>query len=522
MLDDAVAAFLSSVSERAFDEPLLAILRSQGFSRVHLVHGASEFGKDVIAQRDGKQWTFQSKAGDVTLGTFRDMRGQLDELRLSELSHPAFDRDLPREAVLVTTGRLTGNAPVSAQEYSEQAQKKGEPGLEVWSRDTLIGFLGGNPDAVLRGSIDGQLLAALGSVDEQTATIQSLELFSRRWSTWELDRLSGLGVIEAALVCERLAGHDRLDLACHLALCLVRGAWAAAAASDEDAVLIVDAAGQLFESYALQLWQECDERLLREKGLVGYSRFSAWVTYPVRCVRIGEIIGLLALRLRGTVANGLSTEMAKWLVEFHAAQPGTAHPISDQYAVSVIPSTLAIATQGAAAVSSLLKAVTIWLCDAYEQDGLGLAALDADPDEEIRRLIGAPLEVVELERRYDSSLATVLLDLCAALGLADLYEEAFNDIAAVGIYPRVLRLGDGPDEFLRTGEGNRLDPHVDFADELVADSPAAPHHSDSSGQRLCDAGRPWDLLAVSSATRDRHFFRALGETFGSAPDEDDA
>lgn len=508
MLEDAVAAFLDSVSERSFDEPLLAMLRALGFERVHLVHGASEFGKDVIAQRDAKQWAFQSKAGDVNLGGFREIRGQLDELRLSELSHPAFDRDLPREPVLVMTGRLTGGAPVSSQEYSQQAEKKREPGLEVWSRDSLVGFLAGNTDAVLRGSMDGQLLAVLGSVDEETATMRSLESFSRRWNTWEPDRLSGLGVIEAALVCERLADHERLDLACHLALCLISCAWAAAP-SEADGASIADAAGQLFESYALRLWQECDERLLREKGLVGYSGFSAWVTYPVRCVRIAEIIGLLVLRLGDH--DDEAREMRGWLVDFLAAQPGSAHPIGDQYAVSLVPAVLAVAGQDPPAVAALLRRTAVWLCNAYGQDGLGLAGIDAEPGEEITRLLGAPLEGIDLDRRRDSYIATVLLDLCSGLGLSDLYPDVFNDISAVGIYPRVLRLGGGADQFLRTGIGNRLDPHVDFAVKLDDKSLTAPHHADASGQELRGSGRSWDLLAISAALRDRHFFGVLEE-----------
>jgi Restriction endonuclease len=56
LLSDAVAAFLSSVSERAFDQALLAVLRAHGFERVHLVHGQREFGKDIIGQRDEEQW----------------------------------------------------------------------------------------------------------------------------------------------------------------------------------------------------------------------------------------------------------------------------------------------------------------------------------------------------------------------------------------------------------------------------------------------------------------------------------
>jgi hypothetical protein len=506
LLDDAAAAFLDSVSERAFDEPLLAILRAQGFGDLHLVHGQREFGKDVIGRHDGEQWAWQSKAGDISQADWREMTGQLDELRLVNLGHGAFDADLPRRPVLVTTGRLTGNAPDLYRDYNERARKNGEPELALWDRDELLGMLSGNPDAILRGSIDGQFLAALGAVDEQVSTMQSTEVFSRRWTAWEPSRLSGLGVVEAAVVCERFKAGERLDLACHLALCLLRGAWASAA-DDEEAVLVAKAAGQLFESYALALWEECDERLLREKGLVGYSGFSAWVTYPVRCMRVAEIIGLLSLRLAAD-QNEMAVEMAQWLVQFRDAQPGTAHPISDLYAVSLVPSTLAIASQDPNAARSLLRNAAIWLCDAYAER-LGLAGVDASPDEEIRRLIGAPLEVVELERRRDSSIATIILDLCAALGLTDLYEEVFNDVLAVGIYPRVLRMVEGPDEYLRTGEGNRLDPNVDFAEHLEEGSAVAPHHADSSGQRLLDANRSWDLLAISSATRDRHFFQAM-------------
>ena len=91
--------------------------------------------------------------------------------------------------------------------------------------------------------------------------MQSLEHFSRRWITWELDRLSGLGVIEAALLCDRLAEKDQIDLACHLALCLVRGAWAAGA-GDALAAPLAGAAAQLFDTYAAGLWEKCGDDLL--------------------------------------------------------------------------------------------------------------------------------------------------------------------------------------------------------------------------------------------------------------------
>ena len=102
-------------------------------------------------------------------------------------------------------------------------------------------------------------------------------------------------------------------------------------------------------------------------------------------------------------------------------QPGVAHPISDQYAVSVIPAILALATVDREAAETHLKRCTVWLCDRYERAALGLAREDATPEEEIEYLIGGPFESVQLDRRPDSLLAPVLLDLAAALGSTDLY-----------------------------------------------------------------------------------------------------
>lgn len=511
MLDDALAAFLDSVSERDFDEPLLALLRSLGFERIHLVHGKSEYGKDVIAQRDGKQWTFQSKAGNVTQGAFRDMRGQLDELRLSELSHPAFDRALPREPILVLTGRLSGNAPIAAQEYSEQARAKGEPGLEVWSRDTLMEKFVGSEEGVLRGSTDGQLLSLMGSIDGAGATMDTIELFSRRWLEWDGVRLGGLGVVEAALACEALAGKERLDLACHLALCLVTAA-SSAALEENGSNPAQDAAGALFEIYARRLWNECDERLLVEQGLVNFSGPSAWITYPIRCARIAELLGLLSLRLReqdATTADNINN----WLSQFVAVQTGVQHLIGDRYAVSLVPLSLALVQHDREGVQGLLRGATRWTCDRYEANELGLAGVAAEPADEIVRLLGAALEHVDLERRRESQIAGILLDLSAGLGLSDLYPEIRNDLMAVSAYPLLVHCEDDADQYRRVGLGNRIEINPDYSDELPATGVVAPHHSLVS-RHLLELERPWDLLAVSSALRDRHFVEAIASFAG--------
>jgi hypothetical protein len=189
LLADAVDAFLEHAAERELDQPLLALLRARGYRELHFVHGSTEFGKDFIAQRDGVQWAFQSKAGHIGQGEWRQMTGQLDELRLSDLGHPSFRTDLPRRPVLILSGRLRGNATLAAQEYNSRARARAEPELDFWDRDRLLAELAEQPDAVLRGSVDGQLLGMLGAIDEPRVDLDAMELFSRRWTSWEPRRI---------------------------------------------------------------------------------------------------------------------------------------------------------------------------------------------------------------------------------------------------------------------------------------------------------------------------------------------
>lgn len=509
MLDDAVAAFLDSVSERAFDEPFMALLRAEGFTEVRLVHGQVEFGKDVIAQKGGEQWVFQSKAGDLTLGEFRPVREQLYDLRMSDLSAPGFDAKLPRRSVLVQTGRMTGQAPVAAQEYAQQCVSRKENPIEFWNKDTLLARLNGNPDAVLRGSLDGQLLGLLGDIDVHEVDMDAIETFSRRWAHWEPSRIAGLGLIETALLSERLKETERLDLACHLALCAVGAAWAAGATEpDEITVTAADSAGRLFESYARLLWTECDDRLLREFGLAAYSGFASWVTYPIRCMRLAEIIALLGLRV-GESDPELARSISEWLVRFAQAQPGIAHPVGDRYAVSIVPVASLLANQHADVVNNLLRRAAVWVCDRHEPGWLGLAAVDAPPSEEVSRLLAGAFEHIDLEPRQQSQTAGLLLDLAASLELRDLYADIRNDMLAVGVYPSVLLVAAGQDQLSRTGEENRWDYNPDFADAIDGTAPAAPHLGDDDAHLVIPRHRWWDLLAASAALRDRHFPTAI-------------
>src|SRR5439155_15443016 len=107
MLNDVVESYLDSVEEREFDAPFIALLRALGYRDIHFLHGPFEFGKDFIAkgERDAVtcQFAFQTKAGNLNQSSWREARLQVYELRMNSRAHPAFDPDLPRVAVLVTS-----------------------------------------------------------------------------------------------------------------------------------------------------------------------------------------------------------------------------------------------------------------------------------------------------------------------------------------------------------------------------------------------------------------------------------
>jgi hypothetical protein len=514
LLDDAVAAFIDGVPERAFDEPLMALLRAEGFEEIRLTHGPTEFGKDVVAKRDGKQWAFQSKAGDIKQSDWRSLVGQLDELRTSDYSGPEFDPKLPREAVLVFTGRLVGNAPLAADEYNRKARERQEPELKFWNRDELVSRLSGNPDAVLRGSVDGGLLSMLGSVAEGDATMDAVEVFARRWEAFPGGELSSRGVIEASIVCSRLHQASRPDLACHLALCLLRAAWANDQAGEEASV-IADAGGELFDAYAREIWASCDEDLLRKYGVIArFSSPGAWAAYPVLCSRLAEILGLLGVR--GALGQGSDVEeIADWLARFVYSQSGVAHPLSDRFAVGLIPPVLLLQKHKPRAAKKLLEKTTVWLSDRYENGGDGLASWGTKPADEIDRAFGGAFEHIRLRgRRGSSHVASVTLDLAALCGYRKLYGDIRNDHLAAHVVPVVLRCPDGPDQYVLTGEANRWELNPDYPDALPSDRHLdIPHHREAENPRaLIRASRPWDLLAVSASLRDRHFFGAIRES----------
>jgi hypothetical protein len=227
MLADVLGNFLDAVEEREFDAPLMELLRARGFHDIHFVHGPFEFGKDVIAKLDDtgrvEQWAFQSKAGDINLGEWNRLRGQLESLRINPIAHPSFDSHAQRRPVLVTTGRLVGGAAPDGQQWAEYLRGRGEVPVEIWDRERLIEYL--SPEIAIAGTTPASLLAFIGRIGGEIVDDRELERFSREWLDGSVEKLAADG-FQATLIANRFAATERLDLACMTALCLLRAVWA--------------------------------------------------------------------------------------------------------------------------------------------------------------------------------------------------------------------------------------------------------------------------------------------------------
>jgi hypothetical protein len=137
--------------------------------------------------------------------------------------------------------------------------------------------------------------------------------------------------------------------------------------------------------------------------------------------------------------------------------------------------------------------------------------------DEVDYYLGGSFEHITRPSRNSSYIATIALDLAAALELSDVYDDVRNDFLAVGAFPFVPLPQDDPDQY-KVGGNVPIDTAPKYAEDWTRGDEwrMAPHHTQTTEQfYLGRIGRPWDQLAVSAVTRDRHWvsaIRVLAET----------
>ena len=540
MLRDVVAGFLDSATEREFDAPLMALLAARGFTDVHFLHGAFEFGKDFIAKGTKPlggdvgagepvswirhQFAIQSKAGDLGLPEWRAVRPQLDEARLDDLAHPAFDRELPRAAVLVTTGRLTGGAAVQAGDYRAAERRRGRPDFEVWDRERLLEWLADSPEAGLAGASDGPVLALAGAIDESTVTFAALERRGRAWLPAVPGTLEGAtdpaaevaarrrrAAVEAAVLGNRLRRHGRTDLAAMTALLLLRSAWCHALSRPSELQPSrptgAGAAIRMFAGYALELLEQAEPVAKDPRAfLEALSPFPfPHAAYPAACARVMEILGLLGLLTGDPAAEaGLpalpADRIARTVADLLEHQPGCAHPVSDGFAVSLIAPALLTAGRDAGAAANYLHRTAIWTLDRYdpESGGAGLADTSAAPEAEVALLLGSAFENGPPPRPW-SYVATVLTDLTAIIpACSGLYADVVNDFLAVDASPVLMRADERRAQWRPDGPGGTRAAQIPYVEPLPPPTGSRPSTSPTRNRPSPPGMRsPWPASSVT-------------------------
>jgi hypothetical protein len=515
MLADAIGNYVDSLTEREFDAPFIALLHLHGFTDIHFLHGSFEFGKDFIAKRVEEgvqyQYAFQTKAGNIGMSEWSQCRGQIDLLRTDALAHPNFDRNLPRRARFVITGRLVGGAGLAAQQYGQHLEALGEIQFLTWDRDTIVEMLSIDPRS-LNGSPPA-LLQILGT-QHNLLNFVTLEKYSRTWIRSECTALSLRDTLEAAVIAHHCMLENRVDLACYTALMLVRSSWATAHGKNPlpDAARVALTTGKkLFRHCAMLLWHSCADKYLDPDSMVREGRMpEGFVAYPVRCLTVVELLSMLALldRQENPV---LSVEITEYLSKFVEANIGAAHPISDRWGISVACCTVQLFVHGKIEVlRPYIKSVIKWVADHYDNGNPGLAGPYSQAEEETAYLLGSPFEHTHLSRRSESYTATQLLDLCSVLEEQELFNLARNEFLAVEIYLPVLEVDDSPAQYSINSDGQRFEPNMPY-EELWNPSEGwkvAPHHKRGPDHYYPEsAGEMWDQLAISCVVRDRHFVK---------------
>lgn len=498
MLRDVVGTFLDTLTEREMDGPLLALLHARGFTDIHFIHGAFEFGKDILAKKsdpaipETRQYVIQSKAGDIGQPEWRAVRPQLEECEYNTIGHPSFDPDLPRVAVLVTTGRLKGAAPADVTEYRKSVEARGLADLEIWERPDLVQWFCDDPVVGVAGDgAQADLMRMLTSVMDGGVTDRHIEAYARRWlpPAGSAPRAA----VEAAILANALVRTKRLDLALCVGLQLVRATEHDPAASDD----AKSAAKRLALGLASQICDQTEPLLEDPLDFVRYTLGQlALLTYPVICCRVAEALALGLALARDAGDDAASSRFEAALRAF-AEQPGSARPVGDLFAPSVVAVTVMLGTFDLEAARAYVGRVARWVLDRHDEDlaGLGLASLAEDEEKTAERLLAGSLTSTMMDRRTSSYLATVVLDLALHLGDKDLYEAVRDNINALRIVPQATSADEGKARWARAGTDVWPVPRVEFEPWDVQRAKAA----------ASAPTQPVLSLVLAAACRSRHY-----------------
>lgn len=517
MIPNVVENYLAGVSEREFDQPLLAMLASIGYRDIHLTHGSTEFGKDVIAKKETPngivQYAFQSKAGDVNQSKWNsDIQPQLIAAFTSDLSHPAFDQSLPLVVVLVMTGNLIGNARIGSQSFQNNYVPKLNSGrLEIWEGSRVREILVEHGDAALFGT-------ALTAASHLARFYESYSLaITGNLSARKIEELAaswcnlGGSTIVAALESSILSSHLMKKGALYESVMCDLGFGAR---------LLIGIYGADETSGLSESWQQIRGQILHKCSItIGWASRKGGselklhnilendcphTSYLIHCARFLELASL------GYFLTDEQTDRAtfsRFITSLINANPGTCKPLSDRYAVTIVVTTLVLldANENEWA-RTLIEYVTTWLGDRYGE-GIGLAPFDGSELEEVSMVLTEPYDMPSVSPSNTSFLATAIVDLAAFSADSELLDIVINDILAVEIIPGYWQVKDSRGACEVEGGDIIEYPNVELRDEIRSDKSSYAEHvrSESLSFKFSEHFGAESCLLLALLLRDRYF-----------------
>lgn len=525
MLRNVLEDYLDSIIERDFDYPIMSLLQAMNFYDIHFTHGAVEFGKDFIAKRiengNEYQYAIQSKKGNINQSLWRnEIRGQLEEAVLSDLSHPQFDINLPRKAVLVTTGRLSGGARLASQEFKTKLETENKiQELIFWEKEQLVQFseefgLSGIYQNTAKGSKGfAQFYLIYSKAIEGNLSDREIEEFSRIWLDENLEYRKRIlrASLETDIIASKLVENGLIYEAVIFYLSLARIVMQTTYEKDDNFVIEIyteiingkiTPLCEVFFNQLMSNWEKTEKSLvhlcLKDSSL-------PMLQYIVWCARILELNSLYFFLNKD---ENKKREITNFLIEFIEKEEGCGHIPSDRYAVTMVWILLALIKSGDKDKAiDLLRKCVVWLCDRVEK-GFGLARYEADEYEETIALLGYPFDFIKVDKNKSSFLATILADLAAFAGNKEFYGDVINDFEACEISYNYWQFPDTKAIFEIETEKCRAYPNIPHQHSInnFEDFEYSEHirHESQSFQITEKVGNQ-SLILLSVLLKDRYF-----------------
>ncbi|NQU88635.1 MAG: hypothetical protein HQ541_23065 [Mariniphaga sp.] len=432
MLTSIIENYLTSIKEVQFFQPFINLLDVLGYQDIQLLHGPNEFGKDIIAKKDGEQFAFVIKVGDVNQGKYmNEVKGQLSEAQTNSLAHPNFVYP-PSKIIFVTTGKLTPQVNLAMQNLNDYSLKNSLPVIEVWTKNFLVKAfshsgiepffnLHSNPQFV----IDFYDIHTKIIKDEMFQSFD-VERLSKKWLEFDFSiNLNRLQVFFetyyfSKLLLERNRNYEALLFVSALVRILsVRGLMKE---NQEHLKTFI------FEIIKSSNYIIDQTKVSEELGKI--QGFFDIIYYPERCLELAELLSIGILLGDNTIEQSFIGCVN---------EKGSYKPLSDNYASTVY--LVAMAMLKLNLKKELRKYIincTVWLCDRYDE--LGIAPVGSKKELEYSQLLSEHLPSYKNYQNGYSFIATVLLDICVFIKDLDLFKQIANDFKAVEIAPNYYHI----------------------------------------------------------------------------------